>query len=404
MLSVEEQLHIFQTGVASIDPHDALVEKLKEGRPLNIKLGVDPTTPDLHIGHAVSLRKMRQLQDIGHKVTLIIGGGTALIGDPSGRDVTRPQLTPEEVESNAATYIDQAMKVLDAQRTTIVNNAEWICSLNLEGMLKLCSQFTVARILERDDFTKRYTNHQPISLHEFLYPVMQAYDSVVIKADIEFGGTDQLFNLLAGRALMEKMGMPAQICITMPLLEGTDGSRKMSKSYGNYIGLTDDPQDMFGKVMSIPDTMILRYYRLASSLSVAEVDKIEHSLQSSDADPYQLKRALARDIVTTYHSGDLAQDAEAAFDKLFKDKTIPTDLPSVSLSTQPNEAGLLHIPAVLREVGFAKSNSEARRLIDQGGCRIDGQPLAPQTYDLPASDLVGHVLQAGKRNFIKIEP
>ncbi|MCI9674099.1 MAG: tyrosine--tRNA ligase, partial [Enterorhabdus sp.] len=249
MLTPEEQLHIIKSGTANIVPEAALLEKLKRGVPLNIKLGVDPTAPDIHIGHAVPLRKLRQFQDLGHQVTLIIGDGTALIGDPSGRNSTRPQLSRDQIKENAQTYVDQAFKILDPEKTVLRYNSEWILDLNMESLLKLLANFTVARILERDDFHNRYTSGQSISLHEFLYPVMQAYDSVVIKADVELGGTDQLFNLLAGRELMEKMGMEPQVCLTLPLLEGTDGVKKMSKSYGNYIGLTDEPADMFGKVM-----------------------------------------------------------------------------------------------------------------------------------------------------------
>ena len=301
MLSVDEQMRVITSGAAQIVPEADLRKKLEKGEPLNIKLGVDPTSPDLHLGHAVPLRKMRQFQDLGHNVTLIIGNGTALIGDPSGKNSTRPQLSQEQIEANAETYVSQAMKILDPEKTTIVHNGDWILSMDLAGLLQVCSKFTVARILERDDFTKRYQSQTPIALHEFLYPVMQAFDSVQIKADVEMGGTDQLFNLLAGRELMEKMGMEPQIALTMPLLEGTDGVRKMSKSYGNYIGLTDAPKDMFGKTMSIPDEMIGKYYRLASSLTPAEVDKIDAALADGSADPYELKRALGRDLCDTYH-------------------------------------------------------------------------------------------------------
>lgn len=302
MLSVDEQMRIITSGAAQIVPEADLRKKLEKGEPLNIKLGVDPTSPDLHLGHAVPLRKMRQFQDLGHNVTLIIGNGTALIGDPSGKNSTRPQLSQEQIEANAETYVSQAMKILDPEKTTIVHNGDWILSMDLAGLLQVCSKFTVARILERDDFTKRYQSQTPIALHEFLYPVMQAFDSVQIKADVEMGGTDQLFNLLAGRELMEKMGMEPQIALTMPLLEGTDGVRKMSKSYGNYIGLTDAPKDMFGKTMSIPDEMIGKYYRLASSLTPAEVDKIDAALADGSADPYEFKRALGRDLCDTYHA------------------------------------------------------------------------------------------------------
>ena len=288
VLSVDEQMKVIASGAAQIVPEQELRKKLEKGQPLNIKLGVDPTSPDLHLGHAVPLRKMRQFQDLGHQVTLIIGNGTALIGDPSGKNSTRPQLSQEQVEANAETYVSQAMKILDPEKTKIVHNGDWILSLDLKGLLELCSKFTVARILERDDFTKRYQSQTPIALHEFLYPVMQAFDSVEIKADVEMGGTDQLFNLLAGRDLMDKMGMEPQVALTMPLLEGTDGVRKMSKSYGNYVGLTDAPADMYGKLMSIPDTMIGKYFRLASTLSVEEVDKIDAALADGSADPYEL--------------------------------------------------------------------------------------------------------------------
>ena len=320
MLSVDEQMRIITSGAAKIVPEADLRKKLEKGEPLNIKLGVDPTSPDLHLGHAVPLRKMRQFQDLGHNVTLIIGNGTALIGDPSGKNSTRPQLSQEQIEANAETYVSQAMKILDPEKTTIVHNGDWILSMDLAGLLQVCSKFTVARILERDDFTKRYQSQTPIALHEFLYPVMQAYDSVMIKADVEMGGTDQLFNLLAGRELMEKMGMEPQIALTMPLLEGTDGVRKMSKSYGNYIGLTDAPKDMFGKTMSIPDEMIGKYYRLASSLTPAEVDKIDAALADGSADPYELKRALGRDLCDTYHgaSGYRAFTCVSSYYKSFR--------------------------------------------------------------------------------------
>ena len=262
VLSVDEQLKVITSGTMQVVPMDELKKKLEKGTPLNIKLGVDPTSPDLHLGHAVPLRKMRQFQDLGHKVTLIIGNGTALIGDPSGRDSTRPPLTEEQVEANAKTYVEQAMKVLNPEKTTIVHNGDWIKPLDLGSMLGLMSKFNVARILEREDFHNRYTNGQSIALHEFIYPVLQAYDSVVIKADVEMGGNDQIFNLLAGRDLMRAEGMEPQVALTVPLLVGTDGVKKMSKSYGNYIGLTDEPNDMFGKVMSIADEIVPMYYRL----------------------------------------------------------------------------------------------------------------------------------------------
>ena len=403
MLPVDEQMRIITSGAAKIVPEADLKKKLERGVPLNIKLGVDPTSPDLHLGHAVPLRKMRQFQDLGHRVTLIIGNGTATIGDPSGKNSTRPQLTQEEVEANAATYVSQAMKILDPEKTTIVHNGDWMFPMGLKELLSIASKFTVARILERDDFTKRYQSQTPIALHEFLYPIMQAYDSVKIEADVEMGGNDQLFNLLAGRELMEKMGMEPQIALTMPLLEGTDGTRKMSKSYGNYIGLTDAPADMFGKTMSIPDEMIGKYYRLASSLTPAEVDEIDAALADGSANPYELKRALGRDLVTTYHSAEAAAEAEAEFDRVHKNRDLPTDMPEVSVEIAVNDEGLVYLPAVLQAAGLVPSAGQARRDIDGGGVKLDGEAVAPKTYNVdPASLKPGTVLQVGKRHFARL--
>ncbi len=402
MLSAEEQLRIIKSGAANIVPEEELLKKLKRGTPLNIKLGVDPTSPDLHLGHAVPLRKMRQFQDLGHRVTLIIGNGTALIGDPSGKNTTRPQLTSEQVEANAKTYVEQAFNVLDPEKTTVVYNADWILKLDLKGLLELCSKFTVARILERDDFTKRYQSHTPIALHEFLYPVMQAYDSVVIKADVEMGGNDQLFNLLAGRELMEKMGMEPQVALTMPLLEGTDGTLKMSKSYGNYVGLTDEPADMFGKVMSIPDELMPRYYRLASTLSVDEVDEIERALANDELHPNKAKRSLARNIVALYHGEAAAEEAEAQFDRVFKQHEAPEDVPEFSADLTPNEDGKVYLAKLLHDAGLAPSIGEARRLIDGGGVKINGDAVPAKSYNVDPSDLEGATLQVGKRKFVKL--
>ena len=403
MLPVDEQMRIITSGASKIVPEADLKKKLERGVPLNIKLGVDPTSPDLHLGHAVPLRKMRQFQDLGHRVTLIIGNGTATIGDPSGKNSTRPQLTQEEVEANAATYVSQAMKILDPEKTTIVHNGDWMFPMGLKELLSIASKFTVARILERDDFTKRYQSQTPIALHEFLYPIMQAYDSVKIEADVEMGGSDQLFNLLAGRELMEKMGMEPQIALTMPLLEGTDGTRKMSKSYGNYIGLTDAPADMFGKTMSIPDEMIGKYYRLASSLAPAEVDAIDAALADGSANPYELKRALGRDLVTTYHSAEDAVAAEAEFDRVHKNHDLPTDIAEVSVEISVNDEGLVYLPAVLQAAGLVPSAGQARRDIDGGGVKLDGEAIAPKTYNVdPAALKPGTVLQVGKRKFARL--
>ena len=402
MLSAEEQLHIIASGVDSIVPKEDLLKKLKRGEPLNIKLGVDPTAPDIHIGHAVPLRKLRQFQDLGHRVTLIIGDGTALIGDPSGRNSTRPQLTREQVNANAQTYVDQAFKILDKEKTDLVHNAEWILDLKMEDILGLLSKFTVARILERDDFSNRYHSNQPISLHEFIYPVMQAYDSVVIKADVELGGRDQLFNLLAGRELMEKMGMEPQVALTLPLLEGTDGVQKMSKSYGNYIGLTDEPSDMFGKVMSIPDELMVKYFRLASTMPVDDVDRIEEGLKNDELHPNKVKRQLARNIVAAYYDEQTAADAEGQFDQIFKNHEVPDDIPECSVDLTPNDEGKVYLAKLLAEADLASGKGEARRLIDGGGVKINGETVPAKQYNVDPSALVGATLQVGKRKFVKL--
>lgn len=403
VLSSEEQLHIIQSGVAGLTPLEAMKKKLDRGTPLNIKLGVDPTSPDLHIGHAVPLRKLRQFQDLGHEVTLIIGDGTAMIGDPSGRDTTRPQLSAEQIDANARTYMDQAMKVLDPEKTKVVHNRDWIFDLDLAELLGLLSNFTVARILERDDFSNRYHNQQPIAMHEFIYPIMQAYDSVVIKADVELGGNDQLFNLLAGRELMEKRGMEPQVCLTLPLLEGLDGVRKMSKSYGNYVGLTDEPADMFGKIMSIPDELMPKYYRLATALPVAEVDEIEAGLAAGELDPNQSKRRLAREIIKIYHDEQAAADAEEQFDRVFKAHGAPEDIEvfDIALEDDPEKGGV-YLPKLLADLKLVASGGEGRRMIDQGGVKVNGEVVAKGTYHMPASELAGATLQVGKRKWAKL--
>lgn len=401
-ITPEEQLHIISSGADKVVPEPLLLEKLKKGVSLNIKLGVDPTAPDIHLGHAVPLRKLRQFQDLGHRVTLIIGDGTALIGDPSGRNATRPQLSPEKIAENARTYVDQAFKILDPDRTTLRYNSEWILSLEMADLLKLLSNFTVARILERDDFHKRYTEGRPIALHEFMYPVMQAYDSVVIGADVEIGGSDQLFNLLAGRELMEKMGMEPQVALTLPLLEGTDGVQKMSKSYGNYIGLTDEPNDMFGKVMSIPDELMVKYYRLASTEDVDAIDAIERGLAAGELHPNAVKRALGRNIVAAYYDAEAARAAEADFDLKFKKHGFPEDAPVVEVSLEPNEEGTVYFAKLLVEAKAAGSVSEARRLIDGGGVKIGGVALAPKSYSLDPSLLAHAEIQVGKKKFFRL--
>lgn len=404
MLSVEEQLRVISSGTMQIVPMEELKKKLERGVPLNIKLGVDPTSPDLHLGHAVPLRKMRQFQDLGHKVTLIIGNGTALIGDPSGRDSTRPPLTEEQVEANAKTYVEQAMKILDPERTTIVHNGDWIKPMTLADMLGLMSKFNVARILEREDFHKRYTNGQSIALHEFIYPVLQAFDSVVIKADVEMGGNDQIFNLLAGRDLMRDEGMEPQVALTMPLLEGLDGHKKMSKSYKNYVGLTDAPADMYGKLMSISDEMVPRYFRLCSTVDLDRMDAIDKSFADGTADPYELKRELARNICDLYHGAGAGEEAQAAFAAQFKRNEAPEDIATFPMSVvNADENGQVYLAKLMVDVKIAPTNSEARRLIDGGAVKINGEAVEPKAYNVDATLFsAGTTLQAGKRRWAKL--
>lgn len=404
VLSVEEQLKVITSGTMQIVPMDELRHKLEKGVPLNIKLGVDPTSPDLHLGHAVPLRKMRQFQDFGHKVTLIIGNGTALIGDPSGRDSTRPPLTEEQVEANAQTYVEQAMKVLDPQKTAIVHNGDWLKPLDLAKMLELMSRFNVARILEREDFHNRYAGGLSISLHEFIYPVLQAYDSVVVKADLEMGGNDQIFNLLAGRDLMRSMGMEPQVALTVPLLVGLDGHKKMSKSYKNYVGLTDGSNDMYGKLMSIADEIVPMYFRLCSTLFVDEIDAIDAAYADGSADPYRLKRQLARNIVDLYHGDGAGDAAEAAFDAQFKQNKVPDDIAEFPLSVAAvNDEGKVYLAKLLSDVKIAQSAGEARRLIDGGGVKVDGVAMERKVYNVdPALFSVGTVIQSGKKRWARL--
>ena len=404
MLPVEEQLKVITSGTMQIVPLDELKAKLEKGVPLNIKLGVDPTSPDLHLGHAVPLRKMRQFQDLGHHVTLIIGNGTALIGDPSGRDSTRPPLTEEAVEKNAKTYVEQAAKVLDMDKTTIVHNGDWLKPLDLSKMLGLMSKFNVARILEREDFHNRYANQQSIALHEFIYPVLQAYDSVVINSDLEMGGNDQIFNLLAGRDLMRAEGMEPQVALTMPLLVGLDGHKKMSKSYGNYVGLTDEPNDMYGKIMSIADEIVPMYFRLCSTLTIDEIDEIEAAFKAGTADPYKMKRALARNICDLYHGEGAGEAAEAAFDAQFKRQEIPDDVPTYPLAdVAVNDEGKVYLAKLMADCKLAGTVGEARRFIDGGGVKIAGETVPAKSYNV-AADLIapGVVIQHGKRQFVRI--
>jgi tyrosyl-tRNA synthetase len=345
----------------------------------------------------VPLRKLRQFQDLGHTVVLIIGDFTALIGDPSGRNSTRPPLTTEQIDINAQTYVEQAFKILDAEKTELRRNSEWLGKLDFADLLKLSANFTVARILERDDFSKRYEARQSISLHEFLYPMAQAFDSVAVKADVELGGTDQLFNLLAGRELMEKMGVEPQCVLTLPLLEGTDGAQKMSKSYGNYIGLTDEADDMFGKVMSVPDELIIKYYRLCTPVPVDVTDALDAGLAAGVEHPNEVKRRLAREIVGLYHGVPAGVDAEMAFDRIFKRHLAPEDVPEIEVELFQD----VYLPGLLSELGLVSSAGEGRRMIDQGGVRLDGEPVEPRVYNHARTAVEGRLVQVGKRRYAR---
>jgi tyrosyl-tRNA synthetase len=363
------------------------------GQPLRIKLGLDPTAPDLHLGHTVVLNKMRQLQDLGHTVIFLIGDFTAMIGDPSGRNATRPPLTREQIEANARTYFEQASLVLDAARTEIRYNSEWCDPLGARGMIQLASRYTLARMLERDDFTKRYKGGIPISVHELLYPLMQGYDSVALKSDLELGGTDQKFNLLVGRELQKEYGQEPQCILTMPLLEGLDGVEKMSKSKGNYVGITDKPADMFGKLMSISDTLMWRYFELLSSLTVAEIAALKSACEAG-RNPRDVKVQLAGEMVTRFHGAAAAEAARAGFDARFSKGALPEDLESVTVSGAP-----LGISQLLREAGLVASGSEALRNVEQGGVRIDGEKVTDKGLKLGAGT---YVVQVGKRRAARV--
>ena len=400
-LPIDEQMQIIKRGAVEVIPENELREKLKksfdENRPLNIKLGCDPTRPDLHLGHSVVLRKLAQFQELGHQAILIIGDFTAMIGDPSGRNQTRPPLTFEEAKANAESYLTQAYKILHPEKTKIVYNSEWLGKMNFEEVIKLASKYTVARMLERDDFTKRFKTGIPISMHEILYPLAQAMDSVAIKSDVELGGTDQKFNLLVGRDIQREYDVEPQIILTMPLLVGTDGTEKMSKSYDNYIGIDDTPQDMYGKTLSIPDNLIYTYFELVTDATIEELAEIKKQLQDSSVNPRDLKRKLARKIVEMYHSAEAAQNAEIEFDKIFVKKGIPDEIPEQEFSFSEKDLTIIDL---IMEVGFAPSRGEARRLVQQGGVSIDGEKVKDfKTVLKPEKNFI---LKVGKRKFMKV--
>lgn len=396
-VKVNEQMQLIRRGVAEIIPEEELKQKLyrsiKENRPLKVKLGLDPTAPDIHLGHTVVLNKLRQFQDLGHEVHLIIGDFTGRIGDPSGKSETRKQLTEEEVQVNAATYQEQIFKVLDRDKTIIHFNSEWLMPLNLVDVLNLTGKYTVARMLERDDFEKRYKEGLPIGIHEFLYPLMQGYDSVALKADVEMGGTDQKFNLLVGRNLLKEYGMEPQIALTMPILEGTDGIQKMSKSLGNYIGVNEDPNEMFGKTMSIPDELITRYFELVTMVAQDEIDNMQKAMQEGTANPRDIKMRLAREIIAIYHSQEEAQKAQERFQLVFSQRDIPEDIPEVTVKEKE-----LWLPKFLHEQGMVDSTSDGRRMLKQGAVKINGEKYEEENIKTENA----MVVQVGKRKFIRL--
>lgn len=404
MLTVDEQFNIIKRGTVEIVPEEGLKAKLKKaqetGKQLKIKLGLDPTAPYIHIGHGVVLRKMRQFQDFGHEVIIIIGDFTASIGDPSGKTVTRPQLTAEEIAENAQTYYDQYCLILDPAKTRVVFNSEWLGKLNFADVIRIVSKVTVARILERDDFETRLAEGRPISMHELMYPVCQAYDSVVLESDVEVGGTDQKFNILMGRDLQTQFGQEEQIGLFMPILPGLDGVQKMSKSLGNYVGITEEPKDMFGKLMSIPDEIMPSYFELCTDVPLDEIEEIKKKLSDGSMHPMEAKKRLAREIVTIYHSAEAAKEAQAEFERVFSQHEIPADMPEVSV-VDIMEDGKVWIVKLLTTANMAPSNSEARRLVMQGGVTIDGEKVSDPKANIEVKD--GQVLRAGKLKFARIK-
>jgi len=394
---VEADLRIAKRGCDELLVEAEFARKLAKSRatgvPLRIKLGLDPTAPDIHLGHTVVLNKMRQLQDLGHNVIFLIGDFTSTIGDPSGRNSTRPPLTREQIEANAKTYYAQASLVLDPARTEIRYNSEWCDPLGARGMIQLASRYTVARMMEREDFTKRFKGGIPISVHEFLYPLMQGYDSVALKSDLELGGTDQKFNLLVGRELQKEYGQEPQCILTMPLLVGTDGVEKMSKSKGNYIGISESPDSMFGKLMSISDTLMWRYFELLSFRSLEDIASLKQEIDGG-RNPRDAKVMLAQEIIARFHSAKAADDALASFEARFRDGAIPDDMPEVNIGGAP--VGILKL---LREAGLVASGSEAQRNVEQGGVRVNGDRVEDKSLQLPAGT---YVVQVGKRKFARV--
>ncbi len=395
-LSPQEALAEIKRGAHEILIESELVEKLKKGKPLKIKAGFDPTAPDLHLGHTVLINKLRQFQELGHEVLFLIGDFTGMIGDPTGKSATRPPLTREEVLENAKTYEHQVFKILDPEKTTTVFNSSWMGAMSAADMIQLAGKYTVARMLERDDFHKRYNAGQSIAIHEFLYPLVQGYDSVALKADVELGGTDQKFNLLVGRELQRHFGLEPQITLTMPILEGLDGVQKMSKSLNNYIGVADKPEDMFGKLMSISDDLMWRYFELLSFRPLVEIEKLKGEIEGG-RNPRDVKFELCDEIITRFHSAADAERAKADFIARFQKGAMPDEMPEIALAT---EGGKLPIANLLKSAGLVGSTSEAMRMIKQGAVKIDGEKLADSRQEIAVGTTA--VFQVGKRKFARV--
>jgi tyrosyl-tRNA synthetase len=397
-----DPLATLTSGAAEIVPGDGLEAKLGLGRPLRVKLGLDPTAPAVTLGWAVVLRKLRQFQDLGHIAVLIVGDFTARVGDPSGKSETRPRLSKGEVDGYAERLLEQFRSVLSDERLEIRRNSEWLEPMDMEGILRLTASTTVARMLERDDFAKRYEAKQPISMMEFMYPLLQGYDSVAVESDVELGGTDQLFNLLVGRDLQRDAGQDPQIALTMPLLEGLDGVQKMSQSLGNYVGINEPADEQFGKLMSIPDTLIVRYLHLTTELAVDEIGALEAGLAGGSVAAVEVKRRLAREVVDLYHGPGEGAAAEERFDRVHRDRELPQDVPVTPIPAEAVEEGRIWLPRLLVALGRAASNGEARRLIDQGGVRLDGEVVDDPGRDFAPEDLRDRVIQVGRRWFARL--
>ena len=399
MTLTDEQRHrVLRRGVARIIPEDEFVERLDEGRPLRLKMGFDPSAPDIHLGHAVGLRKLRQLQDLGHTVVIIVGDWTAQIGDPSGRSATRPMLTHDQVVQNAETYLAQFFKIVDRDRAEVRWQSDWFGPFSLADVIRLTSKFTVAQFLQRDDFANRFQANQPIAITELLYPLLQAYDSVAIESDVEFGGTDQMFNLLVGRDLQEMEGQRPQQCFLMPMLPGTDGVQKMSKSLGNYIGIDEPAREIFGKTMSLPDNLLPLFYEYLTDVPDSDLAEIAQAVESGSANPMDIKKRLAHDLVTQFHGPAAAQDAQGFFERTVQSGETPDDIPTLVVSA--GDADAQRLSDLIVETGFAASSGEARRLINQGAVRLDDRQI---TQNVPASSLVSGVLRVGRRRFVRLQ-